>query len=181
MNGQAEKVVIVDLRIPGQGEYWIAEYSGTRYAPGPVTDFAPKIKAGYLAAMWLVTGEYYSDNYRDSIPQKIKPRNKFGWGEGDGWGAVELGLRYSMFDASDFSTTNGLSTGQIGGSATVSPPVTTSTNKANAYTAQIKWIHDTYTRAILDYVRTEFDTPVVANGVSLNHEDSVMMRVQVDF
>jgi len=165
-----------------QGEYWLAEYSGTRYAPGPVEEFSPQIKAGYLSAMWLITGENYSDAYRDSIPQKIKPRNRFGWGEGDGWGAWEVGLRYSFFDASDFKTTNGVSTGQLArGSATVTPVVSTSTNKAAAYTAQLKWIHNVYTRALLDYVRTEFDTPVVANGQTMDREDAVMMRVQVDF
>lgn len=165
-----------------QGEYWLAEYEGTRYVPGPVVEFSPQIKAGYLSAMWLITGENYSDAYRDSIPQKIKPRNKFGWGEGNGWGAWEVGLRYSFFDASDFTTTNGVSTGQLGaGSATTTPSVTTSTNKATAYTAQLKWIHNVYTRALLDYVRTEFDTPVVANGQSLDREDAVMMRFQVDF
>ncbi|HEX7810430.1 MAG TPA: porin [Burkholderiales bacterium] len=165
-----------------QGEYWLAEYQGTRYVPGPVVEFSPQIKAGYLTAMWLITGENYSDAYRDSIPQKIKPRNKFGWGEGAGWGAWEVGLRYSFFDASDFNSSNPVSTGQLGaGSATVTPVVTTSTNKATAYTAQVKWIHNVYTRALLDYVHTEFDTPVVANGQSLDHEDAIMMRFQVDF
>jgi phosphate-selective porin OprO and OprP len=155
-----------------QGEYWVAEYSGTRYAPGPVAGFSPQIKAGYLTAMWLITGENYSDYYRDSIPQKIKPRNRFGWGEGTGWGAWEAGLRYSFFDASDFSSSNGVSTGQLNAG---------STNKAEAYTAQLKWIHNVYSRALLDYVRTEFDTPVTVNGQNMDHEDAIMMRVQVDF
>ena len=165
-----------------QGEYWIAEYSGTRYAPGPVMEFSPKINAGYLAAMWLITGESYSDNYRDSIPQKIKPRNRFSWGKDGGWGAWEVGLRYSFFDGSDFKTTNPVSTGQLGaGAAATTPAVTTSTNKATAYTAQLKWIQNTYVRTLLDYVRTDFDTTVVANGKAINHEDAIMMRVQVDF
>ncbi|MEQ1880571.1 MAG: porin [Burkholderiales bacterium] len=113
---------------------------------------------------------------------KIKPRNRFGWGPDNGWGAWEVGLRYSFFDGSDFKTANPVSTGQLGaGAPTTTPAVTTSTNKATAYTAQIKWIHNTYVRALLDYVRTEFDTPVVANGQSVDHEDAIMMRVQVDF
>jgi phosphate-selective porin OprO/OprP len=155
-----------------QGEYWLATYEGTRFSPGPVESFSREIKAGYLSAMWLVTGERYSDHYRDSIPQKIKPRNKFGWGEGDGWGAWEVGLRYSFFDAGDFKTTNGASTGQLAAG---------STNKAHSYTAQLKWIHNVYTRALLDYVRTQFDTPVTLNGENFDREDAIMMRVQVDF
>lgn len=165
-----------------QSEYWIAEYSGTRYAPGPVAEFSPKIKAGYLSAMWLITGESYSDSYRDSIPQKIKPRNRFAWGPDGGWGAWEVGLRYSFFDAADFATTSPVSTGQLGPSAAgVTPTVTTSTNKATAYTAQVKWIQNTYVRTMLDYVRTNFDTPVTANSRTIDHEDAIMMRVQVDF
>lgn len=165
-----------------QGEYWTAQYQGTRYAPGPVVDFSPKINAGYLSAMWLITGESYADFYRDSIPQKIKPRNQFGWGPDNGWGAWEAGFRYSFFDASDFKTTNPVSTGQLGaGAAATTPAVTVSTNKATAYSAQLKWIQNTYARTLLDYVRTEFDTPVVANGKSIDHEDAIMMRFQVDF
>jgi len=165
-----------------QGEYWVAKYEGTRYAPTPEVGFSRKIESGYLAAMWLITGENYSDNYRDSIPQKIKPRNKFGWGEGSGWGAWEVGLRYSFFDASDFNNSNPVSTGRLqGSSATTSPTVTQSTNKAEAYTAQVKWIHNTYTRALLDYVHTDFDTPIVVNGRYMAEEDAVMMRFQVDF
>lgn len=155
-----------------QGEYWLANYEGTRFVPGPVETFSRDIKAGYLSAMWLVSGENYSDYYRDSMPQKIKPRNNFAWGERNGWGAWELGLRYSFFDAGDFKAGNGISTGQLAAG---------STNKAHAYTAQLKWIHNVYTRALLDYVRTEFDTPVTVNGENFDREDAVMMRLQVDF
>jgi phosphate-selective porin OprO/OprP len=165
-----------------QGEYWIAEYAGTRYAPGPQVDFSPQIRAGYLTSMWLITGELYSDFYRDSIPQKIKPRNRFSLGNDGGWGAWEVGLRCSFFDGSDFDPANGVSTGQLGGTATgVSPVVTVSTAKAKAYTAQVKWIQNVYVRALLDYVHTEFDTPVVVNGRAVEDEDAVMMRFQVDF
>ena len=63
----------------------------------------------------------------------------------------------------------------------MTPTVTTSTNKAEAYTAQLKWIQNVYTRVLLDYVHTRFDTPVVVYGQSIDHEDALMMRVQVDF
>ena len=110
------------------------------------------------------------------------PRDGGGGRPGYAWGAWEVGLRYSFFDASDFKTTNPVSTGQLGpGAATTTPVVTTSTNKATAYTAQLKWIQNTYVRTLLDYVRTDFDTPVTANGKTINHEDAIMMRVQVDF
>ena len=178
----AGELLIASGPVKLQGEYWTAQYEGTRNAPGPVLEFSPKINAGYISAMWLITGESYADFYRDSVPRKIKPRNRFGWGPDNGWGAWEVGLRYSFFDASEFRTTNSVSAGQLGAGATaVTPVVTTSTNKATAYTAQLKWIQNTYVRTLLDYVRTEFDTPVVANGQALDHEDAIMMRFQVDF
>jgi phosphate-selective porin len=75
-----------------------------------------------------------------------------------------------------------VSTGQLAGTAAgVTPVVTTSANRATAYTAQVKWIQNAYTRVLLDYVRTNFETPVVANGQPYDHEAAVMMRFQVDF
>ena len=178
----AAEILLARGPVKFQAEYWDAEYAGTRSVPAPVVDFSRHIKAGYASAMWLITGESYADFYRDSIPQKIKPRNRFGLGPDSGWGAWEIGLRYSFFDASDFSNTNATSTGRLAGSATgVTPVVTTSTNEAEAYTAQVKWIQNVYTRVLLDYVHTRFDTPVVVYARSIDHEDAVMMRFQVDF
>lgn len=160
-----------------QGEYTEAEYEGTRFAPGAPLGFNRKMDARYIAAMWLMTGEYYSDFYRDSTVAKIKPRNRFGWGPGSGWGALELGLRYSTFDGSDFKSANPVNTGRVG----TTSPVTTSTQKADAYTVQLKWIPNVYTRFWLDWVRTNFDTPIVVNGKAEDHEDAVMFRAQIDF
>jgi len=165
-----------------QAEYWIAEYAGTRAVPGPVVEYSPRINAGYVSAMWLITGESYADFYFDSYIRKIKPRNRFDWGPDSGMGAWEVGLRYSFLDASDFNSVNPVSTGQLAGTAAgVTPVVTTSANRATAYTAQVKWIQNAYTRVLLDYVRTNFETPVVANGQPYDHEAAVMMRFQVDF
>lgn len=160
-----------------QGEYTEAEYEGTRFAPGAPLGFTRKMDASYVAAMWLITGEYYSDFYRDGTIAKIKPRNRFGRGPGTGWGALELGLRYSTFDGSDFKSSNAANTGRVGATS----PVTTSTQKADAYTVQLKWIPNVYTRFWVDWVRTNFDTPIVVNGKSEDHEDAVMFRAQIDF
>ena len=165
-----------------QAEYWTAEYAGTRDVPVPVVEYSRRINAGYVSAMWLITGETYADFYSESYIRKIKPRNRFGWGPDSGAGAWEVGLRYSFLDASDFNNTNPVSTGRLAGTAAgVSPVVTTSTNRATAYTAQVKWIQNVYTRVLLDYVRSNFDTPVVANGQPYDHETAIMMRFQVDF
>lgn len=160
-----------------QGEHFEVAYGGTRSSPAPSLDFKRKLKADYISAMWLVTGEHYADFFRDSTIGKIRPRNRFARGAQGGWGALELGLRYSSFDGSDFSSANPARTGQLGATA----PVTTSTTQADAFTFQVKWVPNIFTRFWLDLVRTEFDTPVVANGVSLTHENALAIRTQIDF
>lgn len=39
----------------------------------------------------------------------------------------------------------------------------------------------TYTAYMINYVLTRFDTPVVANGETLDHEHALTMRAQFDF
>ena len=155
-----------------QSEYWNASYSGTRLAP-TVAGIDRSIDAYYISAFWLLTGEAYADAYSGSSATfgRIRPRNNFSFG-GGGWGAWELGLRYSRFDASDFTTTNSAGTGVLGA---------TSTNKADAWTVGLKWIANPYTRFLLNYVQTEFDTPVTTNGVSYSDEKAVLFRAQFDF
>ena len=163
-----------------QGEYWKAQYSGTKVAPAPIVPYECDIDSYYLAAFWMITGEAYADAYGGNATfGRIKPRNNFSFEKGAGWGAWELGLRYSMFDASDFnnnaSTANG--TGRLGATA----PTTVSTNKAHAWTFMAKWIFNPYTRLLINYVDTDFATPVTTNGISYSDEKAILFRGQFDF
>lgn len=124
-----------------------------------------------------MTGETWSDYYANGFWQKVRPNNNFSFQSGGGWGAWELGLRYSTMDATDFNSSNPAGTGRQSATA----PVMLSTNKADSWTVQHKWIHNAYSRWLLSYVRTNFDTLVIANGVGLQHEDAVLFRAQVDF
>lgn len=65
--------------------------------------------------------------------------------------------------------------------ATVAPAVTQSTNKANAGTFALKWILTPYIALMANFVYTRFDTPVVANGITLDAEKAFIMRAQFDF
>lgn len=160
-----------------QGEYTQVEYEGTRLDPGPELDFTRKLSANTVSAFWLVTGESYADFYRDAQITKILPRNRFARGKGGGWGAWEVGLRYSQFDGDDFSNSNPAGTGRLG----TTSPVSSSTTGAHAVTAQLKWIPNVYTRFWLDYVDTRFDTPIVVNGVTEDKERAILLRGQIDF
>lgn len=158
-------------------EWWEAGYSGQRNAPAPIVPYTRNIHAGYISVLWLMTGETWSDFYSNGAWQKVRPLNRFSFDSGGGWGAWELGFRYSYFDASDFTASNPANTGRLGATA----PVTTSTNKADAYTFQLKWIMNPFARVLLDVVTTNFYSPVTVNGITIRKEQSVMGRVQVDF
>jgi phosphate-selective porin OprO/OprP len=160
-----------------QGEYWQA-----RYESNPAGAYDRKLDAYYVSLGWMITGEAYADSYRGGVYGRLRPRNNFSMEDGGGWGAWEFALRYSAFDGSDFTTTNAAGTGVLGpGAATLSPPVTVSTNKADAYTVQLKWLANAYTRFLVNYVQTNFDTPVTANGVTTDNEKAITFRAQFDF
>jgi phosphate-selective porin OprO/OprP len=152
-----------------QAEWWQAEYEGKTPAP-----YDRKLDAWYVSLVWMITGEAYADAYRNGIFGRIKPRNSFSPGDG-GWGAWELGLRYSTFDGTDFrpSPANPTGTGTI--------TAASSSNKADAYTVQLKWLPNAYTRFLVDYVDTSFDTPITKNGITTSDEKAITVRAQLDF
>lgn len=162
-----------------QGEYWQARYEGSTTGGVP---YDRKLDAYYISLGWMITGEAYADSYRGGVYGRLRPRNNFSTEDGGGWGAWELGLRYSAFDGGDFTTTNAAGTGVLGaGAASLAPPVTVSTNKADAYTVQLKWLPNAYTRFLVNYVQTNFDTPVTANGATTDEEKAITLRAQFDF
>jgi phosphate-selective porin OprO/OprP len=164
-----------------QGEYWEAQYEGER-ATAPVESYDPRIKSGYLSVLWLLTGENYSDAYSNGIFARIRPRNNFSRDAGGGWGAWEVGLRYSFFDASDFldATSGNSNTGRISTSGT-GVTASTPTKEADAWTLGLKWLPNAYSRLMLNYIVTNFDTPIVANGITMDKEKALTLRAQIDF
>ncbi len=147
-----------------QAEYVDANFDGKKGA----TLYDNDIKAWYADLNWLVTGESWADSYKGGTFGRIKPKHNFD--EKDGWGAFELGLRYSRFDASDFKA--------MLPAATVT---TAYTSEADAWTAGAKWILNHSARLVLNYVHTEFDTPVRINRHLDDNEDAVVLRAQYDF
>ena len=128
--------------------------------------FNNDINAWYAEALWLVTGETYADSYKDGSWSTIKPKNNFDIGKG--LGAWEIGARYTKFDAKDWAGFSGLST-------------TASTLGADSLTLGAKWILNPNTKVMLNYVKTNFDTPITVGSDQLNSEKAVMARVQWNF
>ena len=161
-----------------QGEYSEAKFQGTNASS---VSYDKSLDASYVEALWLITGENYADSYKGGKFDRIKPKNEFNPSGKGGFGAIEFGVRYSKFDATDFAT--------VANGATVNTPVMTAasatatlTNKADAYTVGLKWLPTANSRILLTYVKTNFDTPVLAaTGETVNDEKVLMMRTQYDF
>jgi phosphate-selective porin OprO/OprP len=159
-----------------QGELFRASYGGS-LADG--VHFSRDIRTGYLQINWLASGEDFTETYRNTVFGRIRPNNQFGLGPGAGWGALELGLRWSFWDATDFQSGNPPDTGGLGGTV-LAPGVTQSTNRANAWTLGLKWMPTLHTAFMVNFVHTNFGTPVVANGRELTDERAITFRAQYD-
>lgn len=145
-----------------QGEYVHAGFEGE--------NFNRDMSAWYTSLKWLVTGERYVDMYKKSVFGRLVPKRDFD--STDGWGALELGLRYSRFDASDFIAANAKGEGQLKAGMT---------NEADAWTLGAKWVLNPYAMLMLNYVHTDFDRSITINKKTDDQEDALNMRMQFDF
>ncbi|MFH1043972.1 MAG: porin [Pseudomonadota bacterium] len=156
-----------------QAEHINANFAGRRIGnttDTPNTDmlYDNDINVWYADLNWLVTGENWADSYKSGVFGRIKPKRNFD--EKGGWGAFELGLLYSKYDASDFKS--------LLPTATAS---TSYTSEADAWTAAAKWIFNPNARLILNYVHTKFDTPIKVSGRADQTENAIVLRAQYDF
>jgi phosphate-selective porin OprO and OprP len=150
-----------------QSEYLKTEFDGN--------GFEREMTAWYASAMWNVTGEKFAAMYRDGLMGRLRPNSNFKAGT-DGWGALQIGIRYTNFDASDFTVNNAAGTGVLSGTAT---------NEADSWTLGANWILNPNVRIVTNLIRTNYDTPVTVttNGQAkqLDKEDALTMRAQFDF
>lgn len=159
-----------------QGEYVTTNFDGT--------GFDRDMHAWYASAMWNITGEKFADMYKEGVFGRLKPKNSFK--EGSGWGAFQLGARYSRLDASDFGAANVAGTGVLlNNAAGTSDGLLVAANEADAWTLGLNWILNPNVRLLTNYVRTRFDDSVLVrvNGDndSLDEEEALTMRAQFDF
>lgn len=146
----------VELALAGgpfklQSEWIQADFSGT--------GFNRKVASYYVSGLWAITGENFAEAYSNGVFGAIKPRQAY-TSAGSGSGAWVAGLRYSKLDADDFAV--GTFTG---------------TRNADARTLGLNWIPNGVTRVMLNYVKTNYDTPVGG----LSYEKALTLRTQVNF
>ncbi|MDO9282461.1 MAG: porin [Methylotenera sp.] len=147
-----------------QSEYIRTHFERTK----GTANFNNDINTWYTDINWLITGEAYADAYKSGAFGRISPKTNFD--NKDGWGAFELEIRYSKFDASDFK------------SLLTAPTVTTSyTSEADAWTAGAKWIVNPNARILLNYIHTNFDTDIRIKGKLDDTEKAVVLRAEYDF
>ena len=151
-----------------QAETIASNYTGNSATGG--VGYDKDIKTHYVSLNWMITGEAYADSYTNSVFGRMRPNANF-TGRGDGWGAWELGVRFSKWDATDFRT-GGAGTGLVAAGSTA---------EADAMTVGLKWIVNPNTRFYLNYVHTKFDTPVAVNGTTVDAEKAGTLRAQFDF
>lgn len=146
-----------------QSEYIRADFDGD--------GFDRNLSAWYASANWLVTGESFAAAYKEGVFGRIRPKSNF-QPNGGGWGALQLGIRYSSFDGDDFLASNAVGTGRLAASKI---------NEADAWTLGANWILNPNVRLVANYVHTRFDDMVMNNGYRFDDEDALTMRAQFDF
>ena len=115
----------------------------------------------YASASWMITGEKYASSYKGGKFDRITPKSDFNPDDiSKGWGAWEVGARYSKVDYTGLGNTS-----------------SDKLNEANAYTIGLKWIPSPYVRVLLNYVDTEGE---YYSG-SKSDQKAVTLRTQMDF
>lgn len=159
-----------------QAEYIDTNYSGVWKKGTKNFKYDNDITGWYADLNWLVTGESYVDVYKSGVFGRVRPKRDMAMGK-EGWGALELGVRYSKFDASDFAKKPAGSTSNMLANTAIS----IFTSEADAWTIGAKWILNPNARIVLNYVYTDFDTPVTLNGKTADNEKAAVLRAQFDF
>jgi phosphate-selective porin OprO/OprP len=157
-----------------QGEYALVSLTGynmgTATAPAKTEAAHGTLKVGYLAAVYNLTGENWSDNYKDGAFGSIKIKNNYD-PAGSGMGAWQVGLRYSIYDTNDLT------------GATVAS--TTTSRSGNTLTAGLTWFINPNSRVMLNHSITSFDrafaAPNITGAGSHNSESMTTIRAQYNF
>ncbi len=144
-----------------QSEYVEAKFK--QYDQGtPGADVDVKAKIYYIAAVYNITGESWADSYRDGTWGAIRPKSNFTTNGGSG--ALQVGLRYSAYDAE-----------RVSGSATGSP-------KGNTTTIGLTWFINPNARLMLNHSLTKLGTAFAPSNMTTGDSERVTtLRMQYNF
>ena len=122
-----------------QGEYFLYQFE--RELPGGLPD--PDFSGWYVQAAWALTGETRNWNPANGVFSGLKPAKPLSF-DGDGWGALELALRYSFSDLNYREDLLPAAGGIRGG-------------EQEAWTLGLNWYVNNNIRFLLDYQIIDVD------------------------
>ena len=123
-----------------------------------------KIKSQYLTVMYNITGEKWSDAYKDGVFTGTRPLANFS-SSGKGMGAWQVGVRVSSYDATDWKSTT----------------ATTGSKKGNTTTLGVNWILNPNARIMLNQSMTKFETAFASGAATADKETVTTLRTQINF
>jgi phosphate-selective porin OprO/OprP len=153
-----------------QGEYWHANVGRNltlnSTTPRPDLDFS----GWYVYGSWFITGESRVYKVDSGKFDRVKPRGIVGQG---GWGAWELGLRFSSLELNDSHVISGTERGILGGTE-------------ENLTVGLNWYATPNIRFMANYVKVldiydPNSNASASNGWEGARPSAVQMRAQVDF
>ena len=146
------------------------------------------VKAYYVEALVMLTGENYANWYKNGAWSGIKPTSNFDLETGKGKGAWELGVRFDEYDVSDVAAYSGYTSGSniaVAGSSRIQGSKGTDNGGgAKTYTVGLKWQLTPNMRVLANYAHTKFSNSFTAVDTSLTNitkEDLLMVRSQFSF
>ena len=151
-----------------QGQYVDSKFD---FQTAASVDQRPSIEAGYIQALWTLTGETHASRYKAGVFGSFKPAKNFDPDTMTG-GAWEIGARYGFLDASDYRNVTGAQSNGF--------------FKANDMTLGIKFVANPNFRIMADYMKTSFKDQVgtgltVGGHANLTDEKAIIVRTQLMF
>jgi len=131
------------------------------------------VKTFYAQLMLNITGEKWADMYSGGVFKGVKPTNNFK--PGSGWGAWQVGIRYSEFDASDLRVRvrgDGARV-QCGNAQEINTVnATCSTNTTGSWGLGVNWIMNPNSRFMFEWTRTDFGNTRIIPLDSVGRNDA---------
>jgi len=119
----------------------------------------PDFRGMYLYGSYILTGEHRDYDTSSGVFSGIKPKHEFSFLK-SGWGAWELGFRYSSVDLND---------GRVKG------------GKEYNITAGLNWHLNTYSRIMFNYIRANVEDRKNPPSVDSGDADIFQFRFQIVF